>query len=34
MQQQIQFVTAPDGVNLAVATMGAGPRLHEVRFEG
>ena len=27
MQQQIQFVTAPDGVKLAVATMGAGPPL-------
>ena len=24
MQQQIQFVTAPDGVSLAVATMGSG----------
>ena len=27
MQQQIQFVTAPDGVKLAVATMGAGSPL-------
>jgi class 3 adenylate cyclase/alpha-beta hydrolase superfamily lysophospholipase len=27
MQQQIQFVTAPDGVSLAVATMGSGPSL-------
>jgi len=27
VQQQIQFVTAPDGVNLAVATMGSGPPL-------
>jgi len=27
MQQQIQFVTAPDGVNVAVATMGSGPPL-------
>jgi class 3 adenylate cyclase/pimeloyl-ACP methyl ester carboxylesterase len=27
MQQQIQFVTAPDGVNLAVATLGSGTPL-------
>jgi class 3 adenylate cyclase/pimeloyl-ACP methyl ester carboxylesterase len=27
MQQHIQFVTAPDGVNLAVATLGSGPPL-------
>jgi class 3 adenylate cyclase/pimeloyl-ACP methyl ester carboxylesterase len=27
MQQQIQFATAPDGVNLAVATLGSGPPL-------
>ncbi len=27
MQQQIQFVTAPDGVSLAVATTGSGPPL-------
>jgi len=27
MKQQIQFVTAPDGVGLAVATMGSGPPL-------
>ncbi|HEU4760348.1 MAG TPA: adenylate/guanylate cyclase domain-containing protein [Dehalococcoidia bacterium] len=27
MQQQIQFVSASDGVNLAVATMGSGPAL-------
>jgi len=27
MQQQIQFVTAPDGVSLAVATMGSGTPL-------
>ena len=27
MEQQIQFVTAPDGVNLAVATTGSGPPL-------
>jgi class 3 adenylate cyclase len=27
VKQQIQFVTAPDGVNLAVATMGSGPPL-------
>jgi class 3 adenylate cyclase/pimeloyl-ACP methyl ester carboxylesterase len=26
-EQQIQFVTAPDGVNLAVATLGSGPPL-------
>jgi pimeloyl-ACP methyl ester carboxylesterase len=25
MEQQIQFVTAPDGVSIAVATCGAGP---------
>ena len=27
MQQQIQFITAPDGVSLAVATFGSGPPL-------
>jgi class 3 adenylate cyclase/pimeloyl-ACP methyl ester carboxylesterase len=27
MEQHIQFVTAPDGVNLAVATLGSGPPL-------
>ena len=27
MEQRIQFVTAPDGVSLAVATMGSGPPL-------
>lgn len=27
MQQHIQFVTAPDGVGLAVSTVGAGPPL-------
>jgi len=27
VKQQIQFVTAPDGVNIAVATMGSGPAL-------